>query len=443
MHEPERVDPPAPKRALKLLAALAVMFSLSTGGPYGLESMVPTAGPGLSIAVLVVMAVVWALPYSLITAELASAMPEQGGSYRWYREFLSPFWAFQISVLDWITWILDAAIYPPLLAAYAIGLLLPDPHPLVSWGVCLVIIWGCTILNIRGVASAGRFTIVLFVLVLIPVFFLIVLGIPHLGWRELEPFLPEGASIHTALNHALIFGVWSYSGYTGLAYAGGEIVDGERAYPKVLAMVLPLAVASYVLPVWIGLSVSPDWASWEAGHFNQIALALGGTWLAVAISISAQAGNLSLFNSELLVTSRLPWAMARDGVLPPFFEQLHPQYGTPAAFLLIQAVFFSVVTYFLDFVEILVVSTWIALPSYVLTFVAPIVLRIRHPEVRGPFRIPGGLPVLVGCAALPTAISIYVLLTVSPDEIPIGLAFLCLPPLLYLWARRARRARSR
>ena len=47
----------------------------------------------------------------------ASAIPEEGGAYRWYRAFLSPFWSFQFSCLDWLTWILDAAIYPALRAA--------------------------------------------------------------------------------------------------------------------------------------------------------------------------------------------------------------------------------------------------------------------------------------------------------------------------------------
>ena len=51
-------------------------------------------------------------------------------------------------------------------------------------------------------------------------------------------------------------------------------------------------------------------------------------------------------------------AMAKDGVLPPFFAQLHPRYGTPSRFLLLQALFYSVVTYSFDFIEILVVSTW-------------------------------------------------------------------------------------
>ena len=431
-------EAPGLKRGLKPLAALALMFALSSGGPYGLEVMVPTAGPGLAILVRVGMAFVWALPYVLITAELASAIPEEGGGYKWYRAFLPPFWAFQFSCLDWITWVLDAAIYPPLLAAYLLGFFAPEADRFDSWIVCLVVIWGCAALNARGVQWAGRFTVVLSGLVLLPVAIMLVLGLPHVGLPNLQPFLADGTSLETALNFAFIFGVWSYSGYAGLAYASEEIVDPERTYPKLLAIVLPLSVVAYCLPLLVALGATPDWATWQTGHFNQVALVLGGTWLALLTSIGAQAGNLSLFNGELLITSRLPYVMAEDGVLPRFFEQRHPRYGTPTRFLVIQAVFYSVVTYFFDFVEILIVSTWIAIPSYLLTFAIPMILRIRRPELHGPFRIPGGFPVLILCAVPPSAIALYVLVTVSSDEVWTGLGFFALPPLLYAWSKWSR-----
>jgi amino acid transporter len=427
------------KRGLKPLGALALMFALSSGGPYGLEVTVPAAGPGLAMLVLAGMALVWALPYVLITAELASAIPEEGGGYKWYRAFLPPFWAFQFSCLDWLTWVLDAAIYPPLLAAYLLGYFAPDAGPLASWGVCLVVIWGCTLLNVWDVRLVGQVTVLLSAMVLAPVVILVVLGLPQVELSNLQPFLADGTDLSSGLKYAFIFGVWAYSGYAGLAYASGEIVDSARTYPKLLAIILPLTVAVYVLPMLVALGATPDWQSWQAGHFNQVALVLGGTWLALLTSIGAQCGNLSLFNSELLITSRLPYAMAKDGVLPPFFAKLHPRHGTPARFLMIQAVFYSVMTYFFDFVEILVVSTWIAVPAYLLMFAAPIVLRIRRPELRGPFRVPGGLPVLVLCALPPSAIVIYVLFSVSSDEFWVGLGFIALAPLLYFWSSWSRR----
>jgi amino acid transporter len=275
------------------------------------------------------------------------------------------------------------------------------------------------------------------VLALAPVAAMIALGWSHISFSNLQPMIPDGTSVHTALNYALIFAVWCYSGFGGMAYASEEIVDPQRTYPRVLALLLPVSIVVYVLPLMVALGVTPEWDTWGTAHFNQVSLVLGGVWLMVLTSLAAQCANLGLFNGELLLTSRLPYAMAKDGVLPPFFAQLHSRYGTPSRFLLLQALFYSAMTYFLDFIEILVVSVWIAMPSYVLTAVMPLVLRAKRPDLRGPFRIPGGTPVLVLCGIPLVATSVYVLLTVSTREILIGAGFLAGIPILYLWSRWA------
>ncbi len=66
---------PQLKRGLKPLALFGVTFVLISGGPFGIEEMVPTAGPGLALLVLVGMGLVWAVPYVLIVSELVSAIP--------------------------------------------------------------------------------------------------------------------------------------------------------------------------------------------------------------------------------------------------------------------------------------------------------------------------------------------------------------------------------
>jgi amino acid transporter len=431
------VGGPQLKRGLKPLALFGVMFVLVSGGPYGLEEIVPTAGPGLALLVLAGMGIVWGVPYVLIVSELVSAIPRQGGFYLWYRAFLSPFWAFQFSCLDWINWVMDAALYPPLIAAYVVGFFLPESSHFTTWVVCLVIIWGCTFINIRGITFAGRFSMLLTVLILAPAVVLIVLGLPRISLAHLFPFIPQGTSIHEALNYALIFGVWTYSGYGGLAYASEEIVNPERNYPRVLAIFLPLTIIIYVLPILIGLGATPEWADWKTGHFNLIAFAIGGSWLALLTAIGAQFGSLGIFNGELLITSRLPWAMAKDGALPSIFAQLHPRYGTPSMFLILQAILYSLLTYFLDFVEILIVSTWMSLPSYCMMFITPIMLRLKRPDLEGPFRIPGGWPVVLLSAFTSLSITLYVMVTAPLREILIGLGFIALAPLLYLWSQWA------
>ncbi len=79
---------PSKSSALKkagLFYLVFVMFSYTTGGPFGLEDMVTTSGPGITLIFLLVLPFFWCIPVSLVSAELTTAMPVEGGFYRWTR----------------------------------------------------------------------------------------------------------------------------------------------------------------------------------------------------------------------------------------------------------------------------------------------------------------------------------------------------------------------
>jgi len=166
-----------------------------------------------------------------------------------------------------------------------------------------------------------------------------------------------------------------------------------------------------------------------------VALAIGGTQLAALMALSGQCAGLGLFNGELLVNSRRPYAMARDGELPAFLARLHPRFQTPHTCLLLLAVLYSALTFFLSFAQLLIVSTWISIPVYFLTFVAPVALRLKRPELRGRFRIPGGWTGLLLAVLSPSLVAGYVLFNVEREEMLVGMALMALGPLIY-WAMR-------
>ena len=433
---------PSLHRGLKPLAMFGMMFFLACGGPGGLEEVVVKAGPGLAIVGLFAMAFVWAIPNALITAELVTAIPKEGGSYQWYRKALGPFWSFQFSWLNWITWVVDAAIYPPLLAAYILKLFYDEPNHWAAWLICLVVIWSCTGLNLRGVKAVGNFSVVMAVVVMLPYLVMVILGWSEVSLAPLRQWIPEGESLSGALSYLLIWGMWSYSGYSGLAIAAEEIVDPERSYPKVLAFFMPLTVAVYVLPLLVALGVDPNWTEWKTAHFYDVGFILAGVWLGTAISIAAPAATLSGYPNSLLIMSRLPYAMARDGLLPRVLARLDPRQGTPNVILIIQALLLSVMTYYWGFVEVLVFGIWLAMPVYLAEFTLPIILRWKHPELRGTFRIPGGWPGLFLVCAMPTTLCLYVLFMVPSElfegglgQIFVALACITAGPLLYQWSR--------
>ncbi len=68
---------------MKTSTVVFMIFCLCAAGAYGIEEMIPQAGPGLTLAMLIVLPFVWSTPMGLVAAELGSALPQEGGYYKW------------------------------------------------------------------------------------------------------------------------------------------------------------------------------------------------------------------------------------------------------------------------------------------------------------------------------------------------------------------------
>jgi len=97
------------KRA-SLFYFVFVMFAYTTGGPFGMEEMVTTSGPGLTLVYLLVIPMFWCIPVSLVAAELTTAIPVEGGFYRWVRAGYGNFWGFLAGWWNWsASWLLGGS----------------------------------------------------------------------------------------------------------------------------------------------------------------------------------------------------------------------------------------------------------------------------------------------------------------------------------------------
>ena len=404
------------KQRLRFWPLVAVMYILLCGGPYGIEEIVPQSGPTLAIFGMIFMAIFWGLPNILQTAELASALPLQGGAYSWYRESWGGFWGFQFGWLEWLAWMFDTALYPTLVAAYFTHFLWPEAGPMVVWIMTLIVIWFSIWLNVRGIQTVSKWSTLMSMFQILPVVCFIIIGIRHIDLSIFSQWhIPENSSTKEALVMALIFGLWNYSGYAGLAAAAEEIEDTPHTYPKALIITLIIAVFVYIIPLLIGISVDQNWSNWDEAQFNSVALVLGGGAFAWWFMVAAQSSNFGLINSELIVLSRLMGAMAADGYLPKFITQMHPQYETPVNSLLLQGIILSVMTFGLGFVDLLVIGTWLSIPTYLIGFAVFVSLRLKQPNLDRPFKIQGGWPVIIPIVAIPCGIAIFIFINIPKE----------------------------
>jgi amino acid transporter len=156
-----------------------------------------------------------------------------------------------------------------------------------------------------------------------------------------------------------------------------------------LAAVVIVAL-SYIVPVgamWMtGLSPS----AWETGSWADIAGMLGGPLLRVGLALGGMISGFGMFNALVMSYSRLPLAMAQDGMLPRVFAKLHPRSRAPWVTILVCATGWAMCLG-LGFERLVIIDILLYGVSLSLEFVALIVLRIREPELPRPFRVPGGM----------------------------------------------------
>src|SRR5258708_22430635 len=109
----DREKPDPTKRRLSFLPILGILYFSTSGGPFGMED-IAAGGPALALLLLVITPLVWSVPVALVSAELGSMLPVEGGYYRWVTFAMGRFMGFQMGWWNWLNSFVDMALYPVL-----------------------------------------------------------------------------------------------------------------------------------------------------------------------------------------------------------------------------------------------------------------------------------------------------------------------------------------
>lgn len=410
---------------MSLWSLMAATYFIVSGGPYGLEELVASAGLDHALLVLVATPLVWSLPTALMVGELASALPEEGGYYAWVRRALGPFWGFQEAWLSLAASVFDMAIYPTLFVLY-LGRLVPAfGEGMAATAVGLGVIWGAVLINLRGASAVGRSSLLVGLAMVVPFAVLSVLGIGQGGTPSVaqssEPWL---AGISVAM--------WNFMGWDNATTFAKEVDRPHRTYPLAILGTLGLVTLTYLVPVFAMRFTGLDVSTWTTGAWAGAGERLGGPWLATAIVLGGMASAAATFNALVLSYSRLPAALAADGLLPRIFGRTHR--GVPWFAVVVCAAAWSACLG-LGFRKLVLLDVVLYGLSLVLEFVALIALRVREPMLPRPFRVPGGVLALVALSVPPVGLLLATTLTggdeSSSNELALLLALITAGPVLY------------
>jgi amino acid transporter len=423
---------------MRLITAVVFVFTLTCSGSFGMEDVVSSSGPGLTLIMILVLPFLWSVPMAFVASELGSMIPEAGGLYRWIRRGMGEYWSFQAGWWWTLSLYVDSAVYVALALDYMQNQWGFGGAERAAIGLAIVAIF--TFVNIRGLDLTGWALVVIQIVVLVPLLVFTVYGVFKGTGNSFGPMLPEGENFLTSLNLGLAIMMWMYSGWESMSTLAGEIENPQKIIPKALLIGTPIVIVTYFVTVWASIRIArvdgPDnWLNmWTGGggvDFVVAAQIVGGQALGYLLLVSAIFSNIGLYAGYLATGSRPAFQMARDRLFPRFFGKTHPSWGTPWAAILVMAVINGALINF-NFSALITIDVFLLMFPYVLIFLTVMIMRVREPNAVRPFRVPLPTWALGVWVAIPIAIAIIALFVNGTDWMIGGLAGVLTGPIAYL-----------
>ena len=382
---------------------VALIFYEVSGGPFGIEDAVGAAGPLPAIIGFAVLPLLWSVPEALITAELATAFPEDAGFVAWVTAAFGPGLGFQEGWWSWASGVADNAVYPVLFASYVEA---ASPGSLAGWRRPLLTIalsLSGAYINYRGLGVVGKVAVVATIAIIAPFLALVGAAAPHVqpsNWGVHVPW----ASVRWGAFFNVMF--WNLNYWDSISTLAGEVAHPGRTFPRALGTAVCLVVSMYLLPLLAGTGVlppssNPGGDAWSLGYFAEVGRAVGGKWLAGAVVAAAAVSAAGQFEAEMSSDSFLLLGMAQRGFLPARLAA-RSKHGTPGLAIALSASGVLLLAP-LSFLEIVDLLNFVYCLAELLEFGAFIALRVRAPRLARPFRVPLGT---VGCVLMLTPATI-------------------------------------
>ena len=399
-----------------------MLYCLVAAGAFGIEEMIPLSGPGLTLVMLIIFPIIWALPICLTVSEMSAFMPEEGGIYVWVKEALGEFWGFLMGWWGTISIYLSNAVYVVLIVGYAEKFIpMTDTQSFIV-KVCIVLIF--TVVNLLGLEEVSLLSTIFSVIILTAFAAVMFVGFANWSYNPFIPFTPEGQSVIDSLGGSICIVIWMYCGYECISNMAGEIENPE-VIPKGFMIAMPLIAISYILPTMAGIASIGQWENWGTegncvGYMDVLINNLGPVWGAIFLVI-AIISQCSIFNAYIASGSRGFFVLADDKLCPKFLVKVSQKRGVPVlAILLLSATTLVMMNF--DFSTLLTFIAPLAIIIYIVLAVTLIVLRRKFPvEERGnAYYIKGGKWKIWLIAACPFVIGIVGLLVNGTEYFLLG-----------------------
>jgi amino acid transporter len=436
----------SPTASLGLLDATMVGIGAMIGaGIFVLTGLAAeTAGPGALIAFALNGGVTTftALSY----AELASAIPRNGGGYAYVREAFSAPIAFIMGWTRWFTYMAAGALYALGFSSNFIEFVhiyLPSLPEFTVFYALFAVVAFVALNALSTEASGGAETIVTLIKIAILLVF-VTFGFAAADLVEFTPLFPAEGAISVLPAMGLTF--VAFQGYDLIATVTEEVENPRKNIPRAIFASLAVTIVIYLLVVFVAvgtlgaeqLGAAGETAIAQAAEGFMPAIPLLGTGAAL-IAFGAVFSTISALNAVVIGSSRIAFAMGRERQLPRRLGQLHPKYGTPFIAVLASAAIMLVSVLVVPIRTVGNLASLFSLLGFVVVNLSVIRLRRRQPNLLRPFSIPYyPIPPILGIV-----FNLLLGLFISPRTWAIAIGWLAVGAGVYLLLERRRASPER
>lgn len=427
-------------RGLTLLGTVALCVGNMVGtSVYTLPASLAQATGPMGIVAWGVTAVGY-LFVALVYAGLGSRYPQTGGPYVFAREAFGEYAGFQAVWSYWISCVIGNAGIVTAVVGYAVGFSRPLAESTgLQFALAQGLLWGLCLLNVIGVKQSARLQVAVMCTSAIPMLLVSLAMLPYAKAANFVPFAPHGWG-SLAAGAALV--VWAYSGVESATVPAEEVQSPDRTIGRGTLIAYALATCIFLVAA---VAVAGALPSAEiASSARPVAVAAGrtlGPWAEVAIGVFAMAAGIGTLNGWILMSGRIPFTAAQDGIFFRGLGRVHPRFRTPHVGLVTGTAVASAMLLLYFSRSLLAVFNFIVLLSVLTTLVphlyaaaAEMMLARRDPARYTPAQ--RRRAVVTGAVAF--VFILYTVYGVGPEVVLWGfLALLAGTPLYIFFATRA------
>ena len=358
------------ERTLSLPGAIAVSVGGMLSGIFVLPGLaVGITGSSVWLAFLV--AALCILPAVLSKSELGTAMPKSGGTYVYIERAFGPLFGTIAGIGLWLSLLLKSAFSLVGLSAYLYVVVNIDEA--YTKAIALLALLLIFLLNVFGLKKVEKTQLVIVTTSIISLIVIIVLGFNSFDSKLTEPVFSDGTNGFIA---GVAFLYISYAGVTKIAAIAGEIKNPAKNLPLTMIISLFLITTIYCL-VALALvgNVEASILATDIKPIHTLFQTIGGETFGLIAGVVGALTLMSMANSGVLASSRFPFAMSKDGLLPSYLAGINSRFMTPVSAILTTSILIALAIIFLDVVKIAKLASAFKVLMFIFNELTVIVLR--------------------------------------------------------------------